>query len=329
MAWYIVGPDKTGLKCDNCCAAFVESFGSCTIKSCSVSGSSVFRNFVCPSTAFPTPLHYYKITPSTGNVTIEPNPRLCSTVGTDCYTYTPTTGLNTGGRIGSGCSQTYVTSTRTCNGSQAPCALTCDTACGYVVSGFQNYPKSCVPNPSGVCSCVSQDSFDDCRCECVDGPFAGACFQTYDSEGSCFVSGISPDCILCPDGTYACGEGAECCGGAAYPSEPCAECQDYSCSDTGYICAERICFPSCSRSGYSCICGSCQCNTSYTCCTDDAMGWSFDSSERICKSCGYGYSGSSSGCCDTDWKRKGCDAGSVCCNDGRCYAESTTLCVII
>ena len=329
MAWYIVGPDKTGLDCSNCCAAFYESYGSCSIKSCSISGSRVFRNYVCPSTAFPTPLHYYKINTSTGDVTIEPNPRLCSTVSPSCYTYTPNTGLNAGGRVGSGCSsQTYVTSSNNCYGSQESCEEGCDTECGYAPEGSVYYPKSCLPNPSGACSCESLSSFSSCACTCVSGPFDGNCQQSSDPTSSCYVSSPGPDCTLCPDGTYACGD-EECCGGAGYPTVPCTDCQEYSCSDAGYICVDKVCFPECTRPGYSCVCGSCRCNTSSTCCIDYSAGWLFDSSTRTCASCGLGYNDSSSGCCDTNWKRKGCDTGSICCNDGRCYEEATTLCVVV
>ena len=329
MPWYYIGPDKTGLTCPDCCAAFYSSGGSCIPRPCSVSGSSVFRNYVCPSTTFPTEFHYYKVNPATGNVTIAPNPRKCSTVASECATYTPTTGLNAAARIGSGCSQSYVTSEHNCSDILDPCpnASLCNT-CGLSQYGNIVYPRSCNPNPSGHCSCSSDsaNSYNGCNCVCL-GP-GGICCQSYDSTADCYC-GSNPDgnpCTPCPDGSEDCG-GFGCCGGASVPS--CTSCQEIVCEggDT-YVCSEKPCYPA-SRPGYSCSCGQLVCNTSSTCCVGPSWGYTWISSTKECRSCGYGYPSVGSSCCDSTFRRKGCSLStSICCNDGLCYDSSTTLCKI-
>lgn len=328
--WYYIGPDKTGLNCPNCCNAFSISGGSCQPKSCQLSGSLVIRNYLCPNPTFPTPFHYYKITPSTGNASIAPNPRFCSTVSPSCYTYTPSVGLNAAGRIGSSCSsQEYVSAVNNCDASQRTCTsedIVCDTSCGYAPGGIIFYPKRCEPNPLGVCSCVSSSSYSECDCLCVAGPFNGLCYQNTDSTGSCYVDPGQEDCIYCDDGTLAC-DGAPCCNNSPLPDPPCTACEKIVCGGDFYYCAPKSCDPDCSD-GYECSCGTCVCNTSSTCCKGYSYGWSYNSAARQCRSCGYGYNSTQNGCCDSAWKRKSCDAGSICCNDGRCYDEATTLCTI-
>lgn len=328
--WHYIGPDKTGFDCPDCCTAFSVSNGSCVPKSCQVLGSSVFRNYLCPNSSFPTPFHYYKITPSTGNASIAPNPKFCSTVSPSCYTYSPSTGLNAAGRIGTGCSQTYVTYTTDCYGSiSSTCpGGGCDTACGYTQTGFIAYPKSCFPTPGGACSCVSLSSYAvACGCQCTAGPLPGGlCYQTFDPQAPCYVDPGNYNCIQCPDGSLAC-DGAACCNGAELPPEGCNQCEQLVCTGDAYTCSPLFCSTACSA-GFTCSCGTCVCNTASTCCSGDTYGWFYSSDTRECISCGYNFYASREGCCDYTWKRKNCQAGSICCNDGRCYDESTTLCTI-
>lgn len=316
MSWYLVGPDKTGLDCSDCCAAFYESEGACSIRPCSIIGGQARRNYVCPSTSFPTDFHYYKRNPTTGDITIAPNPRRCSNVAPECATYSPSTGLNAGGRIGTGCSQTYVEATYGCTGSSSSCpTLNCNTACGYLPNpaGAIYYTSSCTTEPNATCSCVSSSSYSTC-----------GCIQISASTEECVV--ICPYYRECNDGTIVCNLEDPCpCDDLPLPDPPCTACQEEFCTGEELVCRDRTCVPACSA-GYTCSCGVCVCNTSSTCCPG-IWGWSFDPENKRCFSCGDGYENyESSGCCDENYIRKRCQAGSICCNDGRCYSASTTLC---
>jgi hypothetical protein len=317
MSWYLVGPDKTGLDCSDCCAAFYLSDGSCSLRPCSVIGGQARRNYVCPSTSFPTDFHYYKRNPTTGDITIAPNPRRCSSVAPECATYSPTTGLNAAGRVGTGCSQTYVEATYGCNGSMSSCSdQGCDTACGYVQVGNIYYTSSCTTEPNATCSCVSGPTVDTCGCA-LQNPPTSECPQCGDPGAPCCTR-------RCPDGSIVCVDFPCPCDGLPAPS--CTECQDLYCVDgEELICVDKTCATECSA-GYECSCGVCVCNTSSTCCAG-LWGYSFNPETRECTSCGHGYNSPRNGCCDVNYIRKGCEAGSICCNDGRCYAENTTLCI--
>ncbi len=326
--WYYIGPDKTGFDCSDCCAGFSSVGGSCVPASCSIVGSLVRRNYVCPSTTFPSPFHYYFRNATTGNVAVSLNPIKCpSGVDPACGYFTPELNtLNSGGRAGSGCSQSWVSWTSgQCQSSSSSCPA-CDAECGYTQSGALIYNKYCSINGSS-CSCVDAGSTNTCQCVCVQ---EGGCCSP-DPESPCYC-GETP-CILCPDGTYAC-FGAECaCGGSPIPT--CNSCQSLECIEgTSYSCVEKSC-GECS-SGYICsssgaACGTCVCNSSSTCCVGEFFGFRYDSSSRTCRSCGYDPSGSyptsSSSCCRA--VQKGCsNATQKCCADGLCYSSATTLCPI-
>jgi len=330
--WYYIGPDKTGLACPDCCAAYrMPNNPSCSLPGCQVSGSTVFRDYLCTNAAFPTPYHYYSLNPGTRVATIAPNPRFCSTVSSNCYTYTPSGGLNDAGRVGSGCSQTTVTSSNNCVGSSSECELPCNAECGLVQIGGIYNPSSCEPNPSGVCACSSTSRFiNTCGCECVSGPFpGGACTQCNSSDAPCYQNcSNDPDpCTLCPDGTIVCPPDTCCGSSATLPEEPCNECQNIRCSNNQYYCESKSCSESC-LPGFECSCGQCQCYTESTCCVGAQAGWSWNSATKTCRSCGYSYNSPPNGCCDSAWRRKGCSASHVCCNDGRCYFDNYVLCTL-
>lgn len=328
MSWYYIGPDKTGLACDYCCAGFYESFGSCLPASCEVSGSKVYRDYLCPNSNFPTPFHYYKLDPVTNTATISVNPTKCTTLSPECATYTPSEGLNAAGRVGSGCSQTVVISSTSCFNSTQSCTfLGCETACGYEQQpGAIVWPYSCMPN-GGNCSCSQiGPSYSTCGCICANprSEWNNTCCNPNEGE-LCYCGGGGQGCVPCPDGTEAC-FGLPCpCEGSALPDPPCNFCEQITCPGPGgtYYCAEKQCYPACSA-GYECSCGSCSCNAPSTCCVGDLFGYIWDASAKACRSCGYGYPPPTN-CCAPN--RAGCSSNdSICCNDGRCYNESTTLC---
>ncbi len=333
--WYYIGPDKTGFDCSDCCAGFSSVGGSCVPVPCSVVGSRGTRNYVCPSDSFPSPFHYYYRNPATGNVTVSVNPKKClSGISPDCGFFDPPLNtLNSGGRAGSGCSQTWpVFFSGSCQSSSSSCSISCREDCGEVLTGFITYNKICSISSGGSCSCVSGPTSNSCSCECVDPRFGSLCCDPDPFSTDCPCG--STDCITCDDGTIVCfGQPCPC---DSSPIPVCAECERLQCNETSYSCVSiTSCESECSA-GYICSlsgpsCGQCVCNTQSTCCVGESFGWSYSSgwAPFFCRSCGYdptgSYPTSSDGCCRA--VQKGCsNATQKCCADGLCYSSSTTIC---
>lgn len=334
--WYYVGPDKTGFDCPDCCAAFSYSYGSCFVASCSVSLGQARRNYVCPTEAFPSPFHYYYIQPGTNNVSVSANPVLCpGGVQESCgYFEPPLNTLNSGGRIGAGCSQEYVTwIDGPCSPYTQDCPGTCNENCGIYMTGNVTFLNSCYAS-GGVCGCNNAGSINNCACECL-APIWGAlcCDPDPEASGECACGsdsggGDNNNCTSCDDGTQAC-PGPCLCAGSPVPE--CGYCETVSCNGTNYVCDTPSCSEGCDA-GFTCVCGGCVCTTSDTCCSGDRYGFSFvpygpPNYGGECISCGDGYpTYAGKGCC-LGYERKGCEVGEKCCADGRCYPSETTLCL--
>jgi hypothetical protein len=340
MAWYLIGPDKTGLNCSSCCAAFRIISDSCAPLPCSTDGQP--RSYICPSTAFPTPDHVYSyLGGPADNVTIEVNPVKCGN-STECYSYEGGP-LNSGGRIGTGCSQEYVTSLAICGNELFPCEgppPDCGPCASPVTLAGIIY-KSCFKSAGeSKCGCYSCSESREQECGCVTTTCL--CCGYVDPETCC-----NTECIFeyeCPDGTIvtynSCTELPSCpCAGSPEPDPPCTECQEVYCAGETLACRNRSC-PSVANctvvpwaspcgAGYSCSCGTCSCTSQSTCCVGASEGWSYSAGESRCIPCYEPIGGTpwvKEDCCDSVWQRKRCDEGKVCCNDGRCYDESTVLC---
>lgn len=321
--WYYIGPDKTGFDCDNCCAGFATIGSSCLPYPCSVP----YRPYVCPPPFNPTPHHIYSWDGVSASIVV--NSLLCSGSSTQCYSYSYSGSLNEAGRIGSGCLQSYVQSIDLCENEYGPTPI-----CGPCICGGTPVATPSVTYYScQSCSCVSTGSSAS-ECGCIGGNFI-CCLYDPDPTNECCVTSLV-SCLPCPDGTYRC---CDACSGACSPEfcpscegeceEPCPPCTVCRCPPGGgsYSCM-NICSSSCS-SGYTCCSGQCVCNTSSTCCVGYSAGWSYNSSTRECMPCyktSEGGSFSKSDCCDETWKRKACESGSVCCQDGRCYSSESILC---
>jgi hypothetical protein len=310
MSWYYIGPDKTGFDCSICCAGFYELGGSCVPFLCSTDGYP--RSYVCPSTSFPSPRHVYAwLGGPNDDVTIEPNPVLCGNADA-CYTITGGP-LNSAGRIGSGCNQTYVVSEYQCadETTYCPSPPPCPPPGELVeISGSIFY--SCFRSGNS-CSCYSTGS-TPAVCNCLNNP--GAC-ECCDENGA--PEGCSYNCVyedLCPDGSIRYSN--TCTGAVDPPSCPPAPCENTCPAPPGV--------PACEAAyGYSCDCGICNCiDTSVCICEPE--GLSYDALTDTCVPC-YAGDWEKEDCCDIVWKRKNCEEGKVCCNDGRCYDENTVLCV--
>ena len=335
MSWYYIGPDKTGLQCSSCCAGFYESYGSCYPYPCPVY-PSVFRNYYCPNPENPTPHHVYKWNGNANtSVTISVNNRVCPTFFTNCWSYTPSTGLNSAGRIGGGScgdSQSYVTSYYNCYPEDLGCSFGCGNPTCVAQTGGRYRQNSCVTTDSG-CRCSSGSIIDNCSCTVFSVNYV-------DSTDPCYVDptsggGDPSTCyVYCPDGTvleYDCYPPYPTCPIPCEAEPPeCPSCTDLICGEYGiWGCSVRSCPAPCPAEGYTCSCGECSCNAAFTCCTDAERGWFFNNSwtPSKCRPCYYGWENSSpSGCCDSAWKTKNCGFGWVCCKDGRCYPENTVLC---
>lgn len=335
--WYYIGPDKTGLLCSDCCAGFSDKNGSCQPYSCPVASSS-FRPYICPNPSFPSPEHVYAWTnTSKSSVSIIVNSYFCPSSSTTCWSVSPSTGLNAGGRVGGvGCSSepVYVSSFYNCHDDNRNCGACDETCC--VKTGANYTPRSCVSSAGG-CNCVSGSSVNTCSCLCF--------YQGFDSEAPCYSEPLlcPPNCpcdqtnIDCPDGTtlyYCVGDTPPECPIPCEGEEPsCGGCWNAYCNfSTGsYVCPPNCPSGGCGA-GFSCSCGNCFCTTASTCCTANEVGWSFQgySSSPRCKACYRGWENSSRNgdCCDEAWIRKNCNPGSICCNDGRCYSSSTVMCDI-
>jgi len=313
--WYFIGPDKTGFNCTDCCAGFSYSGASCLPYACPTSPSK-FRNYLCPNSEFPTPHHIYKWNGDpNSSVSISVNHITCPSSSTTCWSYTPTGGLNAAGRRGSNCSQSYVTSTYRCTGDFGTCPpFSCSEGCfpmGSIV-----YPEFCSVTASG-CHCSSSSSYENCYCFCPDDgcEFGQGTKECIDEDGNSF-----PEvwCYGDPEPICPC-----------YGTPPdCGSCSP-ECVDTGYYtCPPSTCSPACSA-GFVCECGECVCNTSSTCCVGYSAGWYYNTAAPSrCEPCYEGY-WSRSDCCYKLYKQKHCsNENDTCCNDGRCYSQSTVLCQI-
>lgn len=324
--WYYIGPDITGFSCSNCCAGFSIIGLACAPYPCSTNG---LRNYICPPPANPTPHHIYAWDGVSANIVV--NPLICSGGSTECYTYTGGP-LNSAGRIGAGCVQTYVTSAYICESTYTnpPCndpPVTCSCGQTPVITPDILY-KSCES-----CSCVSTSStVGTCGCTTVGAVCCNTCEGDPECEECCFTDLTYTE--VCGDGTT---RTCNTCTFTCFPEEPCQECtgdcggecpecHDCKCvvGSSTRTCVSRSCASSCSV-GYECSCGVCTCNTSSTCCVGFSSGWTYNSSTKQCVSCGTGV-WTRTDCCDTTWKQKNCAAGKVCCNDGRCYDDGTVLC---
>jgi len=310
LTWYFIGPDKTGFNCTDCCAGFSFSGESCLPYACPTSPSK-FRKYLCPNSEFPTPHHMYKWNGNPdSSATIAVNPIVCPNSSTTCWSYTPSGGLNAAGRIGSNCSQSYVTSSNICMTSITPCT---PGPCA-MVSGNIFYPKSCITTASG-CICSSGSSYNTCTATCDDSdPECDPCERCYHT---------------CPSGEiveYDCGYSYECsCDSASEPTCP-GGCSPDCDGNGNWFCPPVSCTPACS-SGYSCNCGICSC-VEQACCSGISAGWTWNSGLNTCEPCYQGY-WSRSDCCYKRYKQKHCsNENDTCCNDGRCYSQSTVLCQI-
>lgn len=326
--WYYIGPDKTGFSCSTCCAGFHSESGSCVPYPCP-SSPSAFRNYYCPNSSNPTPDHVYKWNGDPdSSVTIGVNPVLCPGSSTTCYSYTPTSGLNSAGRIGGGAcgvSQSYVTPIYNCDYIYSACPGCGTDGCCDIV-GTRGVERYCSTTSSG-CHCASGSSFNTCDCVCN--------FQYTDPDSPCYLdpgSGGNPETCYkdCPNGlqlSYTCGTTPPDCP-CTEEQPSCPPCYSLVCQDGNWTCVAYSCGAPCPAPGYSCSCGVCSCTSSTTCCTDYSRGWSFNSTaEPKCIPCYYGWEAiQPADCCDVSWKRKNCASGSICCRDGRCYAENTVLC---
>lgn len=311
--WYLIGPDRTGFNCQDCCAGFSDDAGSCLPVSCPTSPSK-FRKYLCPNSQFPTPHHMYKWNGDPdSSATISVNPIVCPSASTTCWSYTPTGGLNAAGRIGSNCVQSYVTSNNICITSSGPCPPPgpCLTRTGNIF-----YPKSCVTTSSG-CHCSSGSSYSTCAYYCDrDNPGCDCC------PDMCYD--------ICPDGTpiaWCCDEPQPICycDPEAIPTCP-GDCSPDCDGGGNWVCPPVSCSPSCS-SGYNCVCGTCLCS-GQACCRGYSAGWSYNEATNECEPCYQGY-WSRSDCCYKFYKQKHCsNENDICCNDGRCYSQSTVLCQI-
>lgn len=334
--WYYIGPDRTGLACSICCAGFSSKDGSCQPYSCPLPPSS-FRPYICPNSTFPTPQHVYKFTNSSkSSVSISVNSLICPSSSTTCWSYTPSSGLNAGGRIGEvscSVSQSHVTSSFNCTGLNNGCPECPNLQC-CVTTGRDGYDESCVTTESG-CRCQSGSYENTCGCLCT--------WNYRDPASPCYSSTSQPDCstdpsscetcyIYCDDGTvltYYCGETVPVCpGGPSCGQPPTCEnpCQTPVCINNVYYCVNKTCPPPCPAEGYSCSCGECLCTTESTCCGGFGFIYSSSSAQK-CTPCYQGWEGTQpEDCCDAVWKRKSCQGeNQVCCNDGRCY-DSNILC---
>lgn len=330
--WYFIGPDKTGFDCKVCCAGFSSGGGSCAPYPCSTEEGG-YRQYICPNYYRPTPHHVYSWNGNpSSNVTIRVNDKVCSSSSTQCYSYTPSGGLNAAGRIGSGCSQQYVTSNYICYASGLPCPSCAGECCTQ--TGVHYINKFCVNTPSG-CICSSGSEVNNCNCVCT--------YQQTDPEAPCYDDGGGGGggtCRrTCPDGNewlYDCDTYFKCpCEGDPADISCSGGCDVVSCVNSGYACVSPTYSESCpadfvrctdpSSSARTCTCGQCLCTTPSTCCSGAKAGWVYIDS--TCIPCYRGYEGIQPiDCCDDTWKRKRCANGEVCCNDGLCYSTNTVLC---
>lgn len=340
--WYYIGPDKTGINCPDCCAAFDGTEQACEPVACPAGGAS-FREYICPNPTFPTLHHVYAWVPggAKSSVTIKVNSYFCPASSTRCYDYSPKDNLNAGGRIGSAsCGNTprYVTSTYLCGNALPECPPP-DECCELVEQPIR--PGVCKASAGG-CSCSFLSQTGSCRYACS--------FQQTDSFASCYqapssfydpcrAQGQNLSYFQCPDGgpliPYCEGDDPVCPGP---DPEPCYGVPPYctcgylaDCVSGNWVCpsaAQQPCNPACGP-GYSCtFCGVCVCNTAATCCTEERTGWEY-SAPFTCTPCYQGWQGvQPSTCCDADYKRKRCDPGEICCNDGRCYPDYEVMCDI-
>lgn len=318
MAWYYIGPDKTGFDCSICCAGFTDLGGTCAPFACSTNGYP--RSYVCPSTEFPSPRHVYSwLGGPNDDVTIEPNPVLCGS-GDACYTITGGP-LNSAGRIGSGCSQTYVVSEYQCENQTTFCPTppTCGGGEELVeIPGTIFY--SCFRSADS-CSCYSYSEVEP-QCACVSSSSSCelvVCCGDVDDPPGCVFNCLYEE--LCPNGTIRV---LDWCGNLPPDPFTCPECVDSS--GNPLTCMAPPGVASCDPLyGYSCSCGVCTCEDKSVC-ECPALGYSYDAITDSCVPC-YQGDWEKEDCCDAVWKRKNCAEGEVCCNDGRCYEENTVLCV--
>jgi hypothetical protein len=322
-AWYYIGPDKTGFSCPNCCYGFSSSGGACLPVACPTPPSK-FRNFLCPNSTYPTPNHIYAWDgdPDT-DVYIAVNSIVCPTSVDYCWSWAPTTGLNAAGRIGSGCNQDTVELINNCTFDTADCPGTCPEECTRV--GNIIFPYYCSVSSAG-CSCQLSSSYASCFCYCPEDPCPYG-------EASVSCRGETVTYCITP------GAGPPICDCEGDPPSDCGPC-GYECGTDGYyFCRPTSCSTSCS-SGFSCSCGTCECNTASTCCVGPSSGWvympavpatsSASSLSGYCKPCYDGWRSSEyvgpPDCCYFPWKAKNCQTDEWCCNDGRCYESETILC---
>lgn len=340
--WYYIGPDKTGINCPDCCAAFEGTEQSCEPLACPSGGAS-FREYICPNPNFPTLQHIYAWVPGgqKSSVTIKVNSYFCPANSTRCYDYSPKDNLNAAGRIGSascGNIPRYVTSTYLC-GNATPECPPCGECCELTEQPIR--VGACISSAGG-CSCSFLSQTGSCRCTCQyqQSDSTASCYQDPGSfYDPCRVLGFNLEWVTCPDGTqiwYCEGDEiplcpdpdpAPCYGVPPYCS-PCG--YPATCDDGEWICdpsnAPPPCNPSCGA-GYYCACGTCICNTSATCCSEERTGWEY-SAPFTCIPCYQGFQTRPDNCCDAAFKRKRCGPGEVCCNDGRCYNDYDVMCDI-
>lgn len=364
--WHYIGPDRTGLLCNNCCDGFSLQNDVCKPVSCPNPPSS-FRPYICTNPAFPTPHHSYKFTDdSRSSVSIVVNTVVCRVNGqvsgtTECWDYTPPDGLNPGGRVGGiGCSTSpvYVEASSLCSSTSEDCPP-CPgdpLCCGAV--GEKTTLEVCSWASQTGCYCYAYPEVNTCSCKCnyqYEYPNR-ACYRD-PGQGGGGGGGQPPDepCQLepwyCSGGItfYWCpnrdpqpecppncdyATNASICDQTSFYGFPCV--YRATCVDVGGGSANYFCISSCDLSCYyafprfGCECGQCRCQTSDTCCVDSEAGWSFKgrNSTSKCKPCYDGWEGTEpEDCCDVAWKQKGCRTSyEVCCNDGRCYANSTAMC---
>lgn len=340
--WYYIGPDRTGINCPNCCVAFEGTNEFCEPVACPVGGES-FRAYICPNPSFPTLHHVYAWDQGgeKSSVTIKVNSYFCPNNSTNCYTYEPTFGLNAGGRIGPArCNNVprYVTSQYLC-GNANPYCPPCGDCCELV------------EQPTALGTCISSNA----GCSCSYGSVVGSCVctcsvQQDDPSGDCYAPsssfidpcrdlGLNVEYYQCPNGgpevSFCAGEIPACpepdpekCYGTP-PYCTCgvkADCVEgnWKCPSTG----PQDCNPPCGAGYYCGPCGGCICNAASTCCGMERTGWEYRP-PYSCIPCYQGWEGSQgTTCCDAAFKRKRCNRGEICCNDGRCYPDYEVMCDI-